>query len=43
MIDFAAVLVLTAYSCMVGTALYVTRDVNIPHNRNPELDRLLIH
>ncbi len=43
MIDFAAVLVLTAYSCMVGTALYITRDVNIPHNRNPELDRLLIH
>jgi len=41
MIDFAVVLVLSAYSCMVGTALYVARDVNIPHNRNPELDRLI--
>ena len=41
MIDFAAVLVLTVYSCMVGTALYITRDVNIPHNRNSELDKLI--
>lgn len=41
MIDFAVVLVLTMYSCMVGTTLYITRDVNIPHNRNPELDRLI--
>ena len=43
MIDLAAVLVLTVYSCMTGTALYVTRDVNIPHNKNQELDRLLIY
>jgi hypothetical protein len=41
MIDLAAILVLSVYSCFIGTALYVTRNVNIPHNRNSELNNLI--
>jgi len=40
MIEIPVILVLTSYSCLIGTSLYLTRNVNIPHNRNPEIDRL---